>query len=77
MWQSRVENERYSVTLEIEFIVAIKLTGHPLRSVQVRVLSVASTRSYALSSAVTSKHLLKYSRDATIAQLCNVEWRSV
>ena len=53
----------------------IKLTGHPLRSVQVRVLSVASVRS--LSSAVTSMRLLKYSRDATIAQLCNVEWRNV
>ena len=62
MWQSWVENVRYSASVKNELTVLIKSLGLPLLHAQVPALFVASTSSYSHESPLTSGHHIKYAR---------------
>jgi len=67
MWQSRVEIEHYSVTIEIELMLPVEGYNHPGYCVQVWAISVARSQSYAplnyKPEARTRTRSMNYARD--------------
>ena len=56
MWQSRVENEHYSVLVKIDFFTDIESSRHPPLTSQVRTRSDAAIPRYARANVTTSGH---------------------
>jgi len=66
MWQSWVGNVHNSTSVKNEFNVLIKSLGLPLLHMQILVLFVACTSSYAHESPLTSGRYIEYARGTDI-----------
>ena len=72
MWQSRVEIEHYSVTIEIELMVPVEGCNHPGYCVQVWAISVACSRSYA---PLNPRRSTNYACDASMRIVITATWK--